>query len=686
MSKPGWTVLSAVLALALGGCAARLQFNDKSYGFNFGGASNPSVAAPGTKTPPLLHAIFQDHEVLQRDKPIHVWGTAGPADKVNVALAGETVGATADASGKWEAMLKPLKAGGPYELTATSGTGQSQTIKDVLIGDVYLCSGQSNMEWPVSRAMSGDIETAGAANPNIRLMTVHRFASATMRDTFGADASWSVTSPASVKDFSAVCYFFGRDLQAATNVPIGLIQSLWGGSIIQASLSADKLRELGGYEQQLDVLSTYAAAPDAAKRKWQEIATTWWREHDPASATTPLWSDPAFDDSAWPAHVPSGWWQSWGVAELKTFSGVVWFRTAVTLTAAQAKGGAVLSIGPVNDFDTAWVNGIQVGSGEGWDFKRVYDVPGGTLHEGKNLIAVGVLSLGSEGGMWGPADEKTLKLADGTSIKLNTPWHYRRSAPASRTGAMPHAPWRNENGTATLYNGMIAPLGPTALSGILWYQGESNTSEASAYGRLLSGLIADWRHRFGADVPFLLVQLPGYGQANAAPQESKWADLREAQRRIAEHTPKTRLAVTIDLGDRRNLHPVVKQEVGSRLALIAEHMIYGQDVVDSGPTPVSALRTGQTVAVRFANLAKGFAVYESNRPIGFQVCDKAKHCRFVDATRNKDEITLDVSHIRDAATVRYCWADSPICNVYNSEGLPTVPFELPIVAPTRLRK
>jgi sialate O-acetylesterase len=251
---------------------------------------------------------------------------------------------------------------------------------------------------------------------------------------------------------------------------------------------------------------------------------------------------------------------------------------------------------------------------------------------------------------------------------------------------MPHAPWRNENGLTLLTNGMIAPLGPTAVSGILWYQGESNTYEAQKYERLLTGLIADWRQKFGSDVPFLVVQLPAYGPPSVAPEESQWADLREAQRRVAEQTPKAGLAVTIDLGDRQNLHPVVKQEVGRRLALIAERLIYGLDVADSGPTPVSALRTGNVIAVRFANLAKGFAVYESNRPISFQVCDKAKHCSFVDATQNKDEIDLDAAHIRDAATVRYCWADSPICNVYNSEGLPAVPFEIPIADTTRLRK
>ncbi|MGC9953630.1 MAG: sialate O-acetylesterase [Rhizomicrobium sp.] len=686
MGKPWSAAMAVALAFGLGSCSSL-----PIPGF-LTSASTTSAAQSTTKTefPPrpltLLYTTFQDHAVLQRDKPIQVWGLTSPGAQVSVTLAGETADATADVSGKWEAVLAPLKAGGPYQMTAHSSAGKTQTVKDVLIGDVYLCSGQSNIELPVRMVMSSDVEMAGATNTKIRLMTVHRFPSATPRDTFGADASWSVTNPASVKEFSAICYFFGRELQSATNVPIGLIHASWGGSVIQAWLSADKVRELGGYQQQLDILSIYVTAPDAAKKKWQEIANTWWREHDPASAATPAWSDPATDDSAWPQIIPTGWWKTWGVAELKTFSGIVWFRTTVNLTAAQAKGGAVLSIGPVNDFDTTWVNGVQAGVGEGWDLKRVYDLPDGTLHEGKNVIAVGVLSLGSEGGMWGSADEKVLKLADGTSIKLNTPWRYHRSAPQSQTGGMPHAPWRNENGLTLLTNGMIAPLGPTAVSGILWYQGESNTYEAQKYERLLTGLIADWRQKFGSDVPFLVVQLPAYGPPSVAPEESQWADLREAQRRVAEQTPKAGLAVTIDLGDRQNLHPVVKQEVGRRLALIAERLIYGLDVADSGPTPVSALRTGNVIAVRFANLAKGFAVYESNRPISFQVCDKAKHCSFVDATQNKDEIDLDAAHIRDAATVRYCWADSPICNVYNSEGLPAVPFEIPIADTTRLRK
>jgi sialate O-acetylesterase len=251
---------------------------------------------------------------------------------------------------------------------------------------------------------------------------------------------------------------------------------------------------------------------------------------------------------------------------------------------------------------------------------------------------------------------------------------------------MAHAPWLKESGLSMLYNGMIQPLGPTAMRAILWYQGESDTWQPPEYGRLLPALIEDWRHKFGADLPFIVVQLPNYGPYSTKPENSEWAELREVQRNVAGKTPNTGLAVTIDLGQTDNIHPTNKQEVGRRLALVAERLVYGMNVADSGPTPVAAVRTRGTVAVSFDHVGAGLVIYEYHRPVGFQICDAAKRCSFVHAIQNKDEIDLDVAHIRDAATVRYCWADSPICNVYNSEGLPAVPFEIPIAQASQVGK
>jgi sialate O-acetylesterase len=624
------------------------------------------------KPPPLVNSTIQDHAVLQRGKPVPIWGKARAGEDVSVTLAGEQASATADGDGNWHLTLEPLEAGGPYQMTVTAGSVRVQTINDVMIGDVYLCSGQSNMEWPLVMAMHGAADAAAADNPMIRLLTVHRDASATPRTELAADDRWSVADPETVKDFSAVCYSFGHDLQPKAGVAIGLIDSVWGGSPIQPWMSRGALHTIGGFDQQLDLLSLYTTSPQAAESKWRGLTDAWWRAHDPAMTAQPAWSDPAYDDSAWSSAVPTGSWKDWGAPALKGFDGIIWFRKAVTLNKAQTYGPAELSLGPIDQADKTFVNGVEVGGSEGWNNQRTYSVPEGILHEGENVIAVA--AFGGDG-MSGP---RSLAFANGTAIKLDTPWRYRVSAPVDQTGVIPHTPWLNELGLTMLYNGMIAPLGRTPLSGILWYQGESNTGEAAGYGRLLSGLVADWRGQFGADVPFFIVQLPGYGPPDTAPRPSSWAQLREAQRQVTLATPNTALAVTIDLGDRANLHPVDKQEVGRRLALLADRMIYHHDVVDSGPVAVSAVHTANTVAVRFTSLAQGFAIYEAANPLGFQICDGANGCRYANATTGRDEIDLDASTMPDVTSVRFCWADSPICNVYNSAGLPAVPFEMTV--------
>ena len=688
MGKSCWVALAALSVVGLGGCSSLqlpdLLANVQSTSLDKLGSAVDFPPKPLT----LLYTTFQDHAVLQRDKPIPVWGLTSPGAQVSVTFAGETATATADASGHWNAALAPLKAGGPYVLAAHSSAGKTQAIKDVMLGDVYLCSGQSNMEMPVRVVSNYDADLNSASNTSIRLFHVQRFSSVAPTSTFGADASWSVSSPETVKEFSAVCYYFGRELQPSVNVPIGLIEDSWGGSVIQTWLSMDKMRELGGYERQLAVMADYIRAPEASIKKWQEYANAWWLKHDPGSAETPSWNDPAYDDSSWAEIVPSGWWESWGIKALSDFDGTVWFRKTVTLTAAQAKGDAVISLGPVDDIDTTWINGIQVGGEEGWDTKRVYKVPAGTLHEGENLIAVGVLDTGAGGGMWGTADSKTLKFANGALLKLNTPWRYKISAPLTQTGGMAHAPWLKQSGMSMLYNGIIKPLGPTAVRGIIWYQGESDTWQPKEYARLLPALIADWRQLLGADVPFIIVQLPGYGPPSTKPEESVWADLREVQRRVANDTPNAALVVTVDIGQRDNIHPTNKQALGVRLALATRRLVYGENIPATGPTPASAIRSGDIVAVRFDNSGKGLNVYEANRPISFEVCDAAKHCSFVDAIQNKDEIDLDVAQMNDTAFVRFCWADSPICNVSDSEGLPAVPFEMAIMqaAPAPVEK
>ena len=633
-------------------------------------------AAPPYVAPPLslLYPVFQDHAVLQRGKPIIVWGDAAPRSHVRVKLGKETARATADAKGAWKATLHALPAGGPYEMSAVSDAGQSQTVKDILIGDVFLCSGQSNMELPVRIASNYDADLNGAANPMIRLMQVHRFPAASPQSHFGADVTWAVTSPATVREFSAVCYYYGRELQPHLGIPVGLINDSWGGTVIEAWIGKEKIRALGGYEKELAAMARYAADKEGALRQWREVTNGWWKAHDPGSMATPAWSDPAYDDSAWDRIVPAGDWEGWGVKELTDFDGTVWFRIPVTLTAAQAKGDAVLSLGPVDDVDTTYVNGQSIGAMEGWDTPRNYTLPVGTLHAGVNLIAVGVLDLGAGGGMWGPADAKKLTLADGTVIPL-TQWRFKVSAPLSQTGSIPHAPWLPETGLSMLYNGMIAPLGPMPVKAILWYQGEANDSEPRNYARLLTGLVEDWRSRFGP-VPFLVVQLPDFGPISTKPENSNWAQLREAQRQVTDTLPNMGLAVTIDIGQRDNIHPTDKQAVGARLALLARQVVYGEAIDGSAPAPASVTRDKDRVIVRFTHVGTGLGAYESNHALGFQLCDAAGHCRFADAALTSgDTVSVDAAPMPDATLLRFCWSDSPICNLYDSKGLPAAPFQ-----------
>jgi sialate O-acetylesterase len=641
-----------------------------------GGIANLALVA-------LLAPPFQDHAVLQRDMPIRLWGTAAPMQTVTVSFAGETASATADSSGAWRATLPAHTAGGPYDLTASSGTA-SQTLHDVLMGDVYLCSGQSNMELPVHAASNTDSEIAGAANDTIRLLQVPRTSSTAPLAALAPSAKWAAATPATVKDFSAACFYFGRELKKSVDVPLGLIESSWGGSTIQTWIGESGTRAIGGYDKTLAILADYVRDPITARAKWQAMMDGWWHAHDPGTRAPVPWSAPAFDDSGWATMKLGGWWESAPDPALANFDGIVWFRTTVELTPAQAALGATLTLGPVDDIDDTWVNGVHIGGFEGWDQPRLYALPPGTLRPGTNTIAIGVLDTGGGGGLWGTADKRTLTFADGSVVKLAERWRYKIAAALMDTGAAPHAPWSDATGTTLLYNAMIAPLAPYGLRGVLWYQGESNISEPDEYRRLLAGLMADWRRGFEQpELPFLIVQLPNFGLATGAPQPSAWANLREAQRMAVAADRHAALTTIIDIGDRFDIHPTNKQELGRRLALGARHLIYGEAVHAAGPWPVSATRNGVQVSVTFENAP--LVVYGAAQPVGFQLCDE-KHCEYAGARATADRVTLDVPKRLKPTRVRFCWADSPLCNLYNTDALPAVPFEMAIAQRSASRR
>ena len=625
--------------------------------------------------PALLAPVFGDHAVLQRGAPIPVWGSAQPGEAVTVAFAGTEAQAKADALGHWRLRLNAQAAGGPYDLTVRSQGGQAQVLHDVLVGDVWLCSGQSNMEFTLRHATNADGEISASANDQIRLLHAPHMGAPTPRDAFGAPTAWAAARPGTVDNFSAACYLMGRELQADQHVPMGLIDASWGGSDIRAWISPEALRRFGGYDDALRIVAQHTADPTAAEAGWQKVMAAWAKDHDPGARSAPPWSAPDLDDSAWATTPADGYWESWGVPALARFDGVVWYRTTITLTADQAKGEAMIALGPADDIDTTFINGTFIGGQESWNAPRTYAAPAGVLHAGVNSIAVRVVDTGGGGGLWGHPKDRFLRAADGSQVPIDGLWRYRIAATIDQTGPVPHAPWMDATGVVTLYNGLISPFAGYGLKGIAWYQGEANVSDPEGYRRLLPALIQDWRDRFGKELPFLVVQLANFGSAASQPGPSAWAALREAQRLTVEHDPKTGMAVTIDIGQRYDIHPTDKLDVAHRLARLARRLAYGESLVASGPQPIGAVRTGDQVTISFADVGAGLAVYGAARPIGFEACDKTGRCGFVDATASKDKVVLEVG-TGEVAKIRYAWADSPIVNLYNSEDLPATPFEI----------
>ncbi|AQR61302.1 hypothetical protein BZG35_06290 [Brevundimonas sp. LM2] len=631
-----------------------------------------AVMGLGTAAPvgaqDLLAAPFSDHGVIQRDRPITVWGQAGPGEAVTVDLAGRTTRATAGQVGRWRAELPAMTAGGPHVLTARSGDRTDQA-EDLLVGDVFLCSGQSNMVVPVSRALNSPREIGASADDGIRLMTIPTVHAPTRQPDFAQPVSWVAAAPATVADFSAACFFFAQDLRRDHDVPMGLINAAWGGSTIQAWMGAEAIRGQGGYDESLSILDQFATDPAGAQSRWGAVWEAWWTSKAgsrPWTETTEAWSPvPAMTA-----------WETWGVPELAAYNGMLWYGARVGLTAAQAAQGATLTLGNVDEADQTWINGTAIGASGSGD--RFYPVPAGVLKAGDNAVIVNVLDTYANGGLYGPADKRALVLADGTSIPLDTAgWRY--TSGAGDFGPAPRPPWEALAGITTISNAMIAPLEGVGLKGVLWYQGESNTGrDPEAYDRLLAGWMTDWRDRFDQpDLPFLIVSLANYGEPRAEPAASGWAELRDRTRTAVLADDHAALAVAIDLGDRWDIHPGQKLELGRRLARAARAEIYGSDIAPSGPEAAHATRDGDAVVVHFDRVEGRLVAFGGAGLLGFELCGAdGSACRFADARPNGATVRIAVPAGTAADQVRYAWADNPTVNLFDGSGLPAGPFRL----------
>jgi sialate O-acetylesterase len=615
-----------------------------------------------------LAGVFADHMVLQRDVPLRVWGQAEPGQKVRVQIAGRSADVVTGRDGRWRASLAPLKAGGPYELQVSAGARQRR-LEDVLIGDVWIAAGQSNMEWRLADASTAATEIATAGeHPLIRHAKMpHRVSLQPLQDA--PPLRWDVASPATAGDFSAVAWHFARRVQADVPVPIGILNLSWGGTPIETWTSPHAAAADPDLAATMRAMPTDAAA--FVQRRQDQMLERVRRFQ--GSAPQPIsGADPALDDSAWPTlNAP----QVWETQGLPGFDGQVWMRRHVSLTAAQVAGAATLHLGAVDDCDESFVNGQPVGKTCGWDVPRAYALPAGLLHEGDNLVAVRVTDTGGDGGLHGLAANLRLETAAGAQ-PLAGRWQARVEAlqPVNEPGP--------NDLPSLLFNGMVQAFTPFAAKGVIWYQGETNAPRAARYAQAFPRLIWDWRAAWGREsgqrgtLPFYFVQLSSFGPRPAQPQGSAFAELREAQRQ-ALRLPATGMAVSIDVGDANDIHPRDKKTVGERLARIALAKSYGRAMPFKGPT----LRSSRVLAdgsfeLSFDDVAGGLATRDGGPPLGFAVAGPDQ--RFVPA---RAEI-LDARRVRvwsDAVprpcAVRYAWGDTPLeANLVDGAGLPATPW------------
>jgi len=392
-----------------------------------------TAVATAAQAAPILAPVFTDHAVLQRGQPIRVWGAARPGAVVSLKLGDAETTATADVQGRWTTTFPAREPGAALTLTLTAkAEGETQTISDLLVGDVWLCSGQSNMEYPLRRALGGEAEAANAADSNIRLLQTGRTSLPEPTGALPKDAVWRAATPESANNFSAACFFMGREIKKTTGAPIGLIDATWGGSVIQDWISREGLHALGDYDEGLAALAEYAKSPQSGAALWSGMLARWAAKAEPQAAA---WSRPDFDDSAWATMPAEQFWET--NPGLETFDGVIWLRAVITLSDKQAQQGATLSLGPIDDLDTTFVNGREVGSSQGWDRPRDYRIAPGVLKAGPNLIAVRAIDTSGGGGAWGPAAQKGLTLDDGAFVPLGATWRYKISARSPRAAFRP---------------------------------------------------------------------------------------------------------------------------------------------------------------------------------------------------------------------------------------------------------
>jgi sialate O-acetylesterase len=607
--------------------------------------------------------LFSDGMVLQRNKVIPVWGWADANEKVEVHFNKQTKTITTDATGKWMVKLDSEKAGGPFELTI-SGKNKI-VIKDVLVGEVWICSGQSNMEFQMYKTMNFKTEIEDSNYPMIRHFGVAQDLSGLPKEDLKA-GKWVVCNKETISDFTAVGFFFAKKLYAELKIPIGIINTSWGGTCVETWTSRQAFEQNAEFKAmiadvpQVDmdaVFETYKKSVLDNIKKVQGFDVTMANENQFAALN--------FQDANWPEiKVPSLWENQ----QIGNIDGVVWMRKTIVLSADQAKKEAVLHLSKVDDEDVTYVNGVQVGTNNIWEAQRIYKIPAGVLKEGSNVVAVKIIDYSGGGGIYGdPADLK-IDFKD-SNIMLEGLWKF--NVVQVKIAISPNSY------PSLLYNAMVNPLIPYAFQGVLWYQGEANVWRAKQYKIVFPLMINDWRTKWNqGDFPFYFVQLSTFNEFNGNSKVgSRWAELREAQTETLK-SPNTGMAVTTDIGNAKDIHPTNKQDVGKRLASIALNDIYGKKQVCSGPMYKSMEIKENQIILTFDKIGSGLSSSDDSESVkGFEIAGADKVFYAAKAIIKNNTVIVSCEKVPNPVAVHYGWADDDTeINLFNKEKFPASPF------------
>ncbi len=661
----------------------------------------PQPAGP----PPFVSTLFADNMVLQRNTPDAVWGWSDPGDQIKVEIAGKTATAVAGADRRWQAKLDPPAAGGPYTMTIT-GQHQTATINNVAVGDVWLCSGQSNMQFGLRQAKTGVEDAKTADLPNIRFFTVAQRSPYHPVDT--VSGSWNVVTPDSAGRVAAVAFYFARKVQQETHIPIGLIISAVGGVPAETFMSINAVQQIHDFDPLVTEFNRIVAENKGPE--YGNYVQHWYDDYD--IGMKEHWAAPDLDDSSWKTVTIPGGFAELGVPDTPA---LVYFRKTFDLTAADLPatpapaaapagpgGGPAgslagpgnargqrgaggpggfpgggrdsVQLGIIEKMDTVYINGQEIGGSAWVENPRRYGIRPGMLHVGKNVITIRVLKSIPKGGFESKPEDLKMTIGDKT-IPLAGEWKAKLAVDGRPPQPMPLRYQNWPEMPAVLYTGMIQPIAPYSLAGAIWYQGEENSPRGYQYRKVLAGLIGDWRTTFQEpNMPFIVVQLPAYLPHSDTPTDDDWSNLRESQAVVAATVPNTCLAVTIDTGDPDSIHPTDKEPAGDRIARCALALAYGdKKVVDQGPTLEKVDRRKNEIRLKFTH-ADGGLVAKGDKLAEFSIAGDDQQFHWATARIEGDTIIVSSPDVANPKEVRYAWQSNPVATLFNGAGLPASPF------------